>query len=105
MDANSKLGDKIVPNDPKEQSPDGNVLAEIIERNDLIVANGLTQKCKGLITRRRVIEGAEEKSVIDFLIVSADMANKLDKLVIDEDKEHAMTKITKKEQYYTQSEL
>ena len=96
MDANSKLGDKIIPNDPKYQSPNGAVLAEIVERNDLIVANGLTQKCKGLITRKRVVAGSEEKSIIDFLILSEDMADKLYKLVIDEDKEHALTKITRK---------
>ena len=60
MDANSKLGGKIIPNDPNEQSPNGAVLAEIVERNGLIVANGITQKCSGLITRRRVIEGAVE---------------------------------------------
>ena len=67
-----------------------------MERIGLIVANGLTQKCKGLITRRRVIEGADEKSVIDFLILSADMEDKLDKLIKDEDKEYALTKINKK---------
>ena len=96
MDANSKLGEKLVPNDPKEQTPNGAVLADILERNNLIVANAITEKCRGLITRRRVVEGAEEKSIIDFLILSVDMAHKLERLIIDEDKEYALTNITKK---------
>ena len=56
MDANSKLGNNIVPNDPKEPSQNGLVLADIIERNGLIVANSLPDKCKGLITRKRTTQ-------------------------------------------------
>ena len=47
IDANSKLGNKIVPNDPKEQSQNGKVLAEIVERNALIVANSIPEKFQG----------------------------------------------------------
>ena len=56
MDANSKLGNNIVPNDPKEPSQNGLVLADIIERNGLIVANSFPDKCKGLITRKRTTQ-------------------------------------------------
>ena len=54
MDSNSKLGPEIIPNDPHTQSGNGKILAEIVSRHGLIVANGLTEKCKGLITRKRV---------------------------------------------------
>ena len=94
MDANSKLGKNIHPLDPKDQSPNGAVLASIVERNDLIVVNTLQDKCKGVITRRRTMEEVVEESVIDFLIISVDIMNDLKELVIDEGKEHALTKIT-----------
>ena len=96
MDANSKLGNEIVPGDPKEQSQNGKVLANIIERNALIVVNSLPDKCHGLITRRRTTENGGEESVIDFVIVSADLLTDLKEVIIDENKEHALTKITRK---------
>ena len=94
MDANSKLGNTIIPNDPKQQSQNGVVLAEIIKRNALIVANSLPDKCKGLITRRRTTQDLVEESIIDFLILSADLVGDLKEFIIDENKEHALTKIT-----------
>ena len=96
MDANSKLGNEIVPGDPKEHSQNGKVLASIIERNALIVVNSLPDKCHGLITRRRTTENGVEESVIDFVIVSADLLTDLKEVIIDENKEHALTKITRK---------
>ena len=94
MDANSKLGKELIPNDPKEQSPNGAILSEILERNALIVANSVTTKCKGVITRRRTIEGGVEESVIDFVIISADLLDDMEELIIDEEKKHALKKIT-----------
>ena len=94
MDANSKLGNKIIPQDPNEQTPNGAVLSDIIDRNALIVANSLTPKCSGVITRRRTTENSVEESVIDFLLISADLVRDMQELIIDEDKNHALTKIT-----------
>ena len=96
IDANSKLGNKIVPNDPKEQSQNGKVLAELVERNALIVANSIPGICHGLITRRRTTEDGVEESVIDFVIISADLVSDLKELIIDEKGNHALTKITRK---------
>ena len=93
MDANSKLGKELVPNDPKDQSPNGAVLSGINKRNALVVANSLERKVKGLITRRRVTVDGVEESVIDFVIVSSDLVEDIDKLIIDEDKDHALCKI------------
>ena len=86
MDANSKLGKEIIPDDPKDQSPNGKVLEGIIKRNALIVVNSLQQKCKGLITRRRTTIDGIEESVIDFVIVSSDLVDDITELVIDEKK-------------------
>ena len=94
LDANSKLGKNVIPKDPKDQSPNGAVLADIIDRNALIVANSLETKCSGVITRRRTTEGRVEESVIDYVIISADLLDDIEELIIDEKKEHALTKLT-----------
>ena len=53
MDANAKLGNKYIKGDPHEMSPNGLILAKIVERQMLIVGNGLNI-CKGTISRKRV---------------------------------------------------
>ena len=68
LDANSKLGSKHVPGDPKEQTKNGKLLEKVIEDNDLIVVNG-TDLCEGVITRFRKTINECEESVIDFFIV------------------------------------
>ena len=74
MDANSKLGSEFIPKDPHNQSQNGKILAGIIRRHRLVVANGLLEKCTGLITRgRKTIESTEE-SIIDFVILSNDLS-------------------------------
>ena len=73
MDANSKLGDKIVPNNPKPQSEKGEILAGIITRHAMYMINVLTSKHKGLITRERNTIRGIERGVIDFVILSNDL--------------------------------
>ena len=78
MDANSKLGKEVIPGDPKNQSPNGEIVSDIIERNGLVVANSITSKCTGVITRRRTTEVGVEESVIDFVIISADLVDNME---------------------------
>ena len=93
MDSNSKLGPTIISQDPQEQSPNGKILAGIIQRHGLVVANGLGNKCKGLITRRRKTVNSVEESIIDHVLVSDDLEEQLDSVEIDEEKNHSLTKI------------
>ena len=46
IDANSKHGPGYIPRDPHIMSPNGRMLANIIENHALIVANG-SSKCSG----------------------------------------------------------
>ena len=94
MDSNSKLGSKYIPNDTHEKSPNGSLLANIIERHALIVANG-SPNCTGRITRKRVTKDRTEESCIDIVIFSSDMTNSFKSLIIDEDRKHVLTKIRK----------
>ena len=95
MDANAKLGSEYIPSDPKPQSRNGKLLADVVDENDLIVVNG-TDKCFGLITRyRKTINGIEE-SIIDFLIVCRRFFNLINRLDIDEKRIHCLTKFSSK---------
>ena len=80
MDSNSKLGPEVIANDPHGQSPNGKVLCDIVTRHGLIVANGISDKCEGSITRRRVTKDTIEESIIDHVIISEDLVSELDSL-------------------------
>ena len=43
IDSNSKLGSQYIPNDPHPISPNGKMLARVINTHALIVANSLTR--------------------------------------------------------------
>ena len=94
MDANSKLGNKYISGDPHGQTPNGCLLAGIIERHNLIVGNGTT-KCKGTITRKRTTKDRIEQSVIDLLIFSFDLKEHFTSMYIDEERRHVLTRIRK----------
>ena len=94
MDANSKLGPQYIPKDPHEMSPNGKILANIITRHALVVANG-SIRCTGTITRRRATKFRIEESCIDIVMFSSDMNSQLKSLYIDEQKKHVLTRISK----------
>ena len=85
MDANAKLGDKVIPKDPKQQTKNGEKLLSIIEENNLIVVNSL-DLCEGTITRSRETINSKEESVIDYFIVCQDFLQMVSKMKIDENK-------------------
>jgi hypothetical protein len=95
MDANSKLGSEYIPDDPKPQSKNGQMLANVVDENDLIVVNG-TEKCSGLITRHRTTVNGVEESVIDFFIVCRRFFDMINSLLIDEKRIYCLTKFSSK---------
>ena len=76
MDSNSKLGAEYIKNDPHVMSPNGRILARILERNALIVANG-SERCVGLITRKINTKYRSERSCIDIVVFSNDLMTTL----------------------------
>ena len=94
MDANAKLGSKYIAGDPHDMSPNGALLAAIIERHNLSVANG-SEKCRGVITRRRNTRKRIEQSAIDFVLFSSDLKKHFISLHIDEERKHVLTRIKK----------
>ena len=93
-DANSKLVPNYIPNDPHALSPNGALLAVIIERHNLILGNG-SSKCKGTITRTRSTRNRIETSAIDVIIFSSDLNKHLVSVHIDQDRKHVLSRIYK----------
>ena len=76
------------------QSENGKLLAAIIARHGLVIGNSLKQ-CKGLVTRKRVTKNGTEESVIDFIIVSDDLKDEVEAIIIDDERKHVLTRVTK----------
>ena len=95
MDANAKLGPTHIEGDPKPISENGKILAAIMDRHGLVVLNGLRNKVKGVITREKTTVNGVEKSVIDFVIVSSDMVKHIERIHVDDERKHVLTKIKK----------
>ena len=98
LDANSKLGSTYVENDPHVMSANGKILEGIVQRNGLIVANGLKGKSEGVITRQRSTVQGVEKSVIDYVLISEDLESHLTRCCIDDQQRNILTKISKTKQ-------
>ena len=58
LNANNKLGPEYISHD-KKQSPNGKILAGIVNRQKLTVGNGMKQ-CRGDITRQRTTVNGDE---------------------------------------------
>ena len=76
-------------------SPNDVILSGIIERYDLIVANGLFHKSSGVFTRKRSTVLRTEESAIDFVCIICEMVDFLVSIEIDEARKHMLTSITK----------
>ena len=96
LDANAKLGKTFAEKDPHEISPNGKILAEIIKRHALIVANGDKEKVSGAITRKRITTIGIEESIIDFAIFCRGLLNDFETMEIDENKNHVLTRYKKR---------
>ena len=95
MDANAKLGPQYISKDTHEMSGNGKILASIIERRVLSVANGLS-RCTGSTRMPRFTKSRTEKSCIDMVIFSSDLIDSFKSLHIDEERKNVLTKIQRK---------
>ena len=82
-DSNAKLGPLWINGDPHPMSDNGRLLVEMIQRQELAVINNSSKCTGGPITRKRVVNGREEISCIDFILASQDLTNCLDYALID----------------------
>ena len=109
-DANAKLGQDWIKNDPHIMSENGRLLADMIHRQHLLLVNS-SDKCEGgpITWRRNVSNKDPEASCIDFIMASMDLAKELNSALIDSDQLYTLTKYTttkgmpsvKKSDHYT----
>ena len=91
FDGNLWAGPNIVPGDPRPQNRNGKLFEEFLSRQkQLTVVNSLPV-CEGLISRMRVKNGKEEKSVLDFFVVCSRVLPHVSRMKIDDDKKHILT--------------
>ena len=95
MDANAKVGGKVISGDPNEISDNGRLLVDIIKRENLVLVNS-SPLCSGVITRQRVTQTNAERSVLDYIIVCEQLEQFLEMMVIDEDRNFPLTKYASK---------
>ena len=88
LDANAKVGKNIIKGDPYPQSQNGQLLMDLVDRNELILCNA-SDKCHGYITRRRITRKNVEESILDYLIVCQDLYQYLEKMKIDPSNIHS----------------
>ena len=96
IDANSHLGPDMIKGDPNPRNQNGKMFAEFLERNPAIFVVNSSDKCKGIITRKRKHINRVEESVIDFFLVNQKMAQYITQMVIDEDDLYTLSNIAQK---------
>ena len=70
------------------------IIGGIIHRYAIIVENGVKDKSRGVITRKRNTKTNTEESAIDFVIISSDLLKSLESITIDEERNNVLTSIT-----------
>ncbi len=93
-DANAKLGNEWIKDDPHEISDNGKLLSGMISRQNLVIVNNSDKCTGGPITRCRIVGGKKEESCIDYMLVSEDLSQHLEHAMIDSDQLYALTKYT-----------
>ena len=91
FDGNLWAGPKIVPGDPRPQNKNGKLFEEFLGRQKQLTAVNSLPICEGLVTRVRIKDGKEEKSVLDFFVVCSRVLPYVTKMTIDENKKHTLT--------------
>ena len=94
MDANAKIGKENLKDDPNTETPNGRILLDMCERQNLTILNTL-DLCRGVITRERITVNNIERSIIDYIIVCEEMKQFLEEMFIDEDRIHVLTRYGK----------
>ena len=84
-DFNAKLGKDVVGGDVHPMSPSGKLLFSLCNKHNLFILNS-SNMCKGVFTRIHNYRNKVEKSVLEYVLVSADLYSQLVSMHIDEEK-------------------
>ena len=95
MDANSWLGEDIIKGDPRKQNYNGKLFLKFLDENPWVHLANILPIFNGLITRSRKKLNKVETSIIDFLVISEGLKEAIKVMLIDEEKEYAITSVGK----------
>ena len=87
----AKLGKSIFSKDPHDQTENGSILYDFVQRNNLNILN-TDKHCTGSITRHKNTRVKEEKSIIDFVIVCEGLKQHFESMSIDDTRTYTLTK-------------
>ena len=68
---------------------------EILEQHNNLVLLNSSNLCKGAIKRSRIALNIEEKSIIDFVIISIDLLPLVNSMLIDEERQYSLARFGK----------
>ena len=91
FDGNLWAGPDLIPGDPHSQNKNGKMFEEFLARQKYLTVVNALPLCEGIVTRVRMKEEKEERSVLDFFVVCARVLPHISRMVIDEDKKHILT--------------
>ena len=92
MDANAKVGRKIISADPNNVTDgNGQQMLDLIDRHGLQLLNA-DQMCTGAITRCRVTTKNTEVAILDYVLVCQELYKYFEKMAIDEERNYTLTK-------------
>ena len=91
LDANAKVGREVIKSDPNCVSNNGKMMLEMVERQGFYIANQ-SNKCRGSITRERVVKGKTENSIIDYFVLCERMKNNLEEMIVDKKRDYVRRK-------------
>ena len=93
MDGNLHAGHNLVKGDPNPQNRNGKMFMDFLARNNSLVVLNCLDKCKGVITRRRVLESRIEEAVLDFCLINDKMRPFFKEMIIDEDRNFCLSNV------------
>ena len=94
LDANAKVGKDVIKDDPNQSSNNGKVMLDVLQRQNLHIANA-SDVCEGTITRERVSGEKSEKSIIDYILICEKMKKFLTKMTIDDSRSYVLSRYLK----------
>ena len=105
MDANAKIGNKYIKNDPNHCSKNGKILLELVQRQGMYIGN-CDSRCNGTITRERTLKNkGTEKSVLDYFIFCERIIYYFEEMIIDDKRDMVLRHSTRsKGQDYIKSD-
>ena len=91
MDGNLHCGEEVISGDPNVTNANGKLFRTFLNNNQSIALLNRSDKCQGKITRRRNKGNKVEEAILDFALVSDELLQFFDKMIIDEEKKFPLT--------------